>query len=520
MIKLNITVKDLEEDKLLQTMNIILEEHFKQIESDTENTISLKKKKQFYDGTDIYGQKLLINRWKYIVDISSKVFIGQMFDIVSSGSKEDKKSLRFLNDRFREKNIDVETAGLGFSASNYGTSFLMLYNEKNDEFPSFKELDVLSTNVVYQCDINETPVLAFYVNEIKELDNGQTKKYLQVWVYLKDKMTIIKTPYSAGAFSCQYDITSFPYLTQQEKTSFIEHDFKDIPIIEFRNNKDGKGDAECVAEAICKYNSLKCKELKNIDDQISAILMFKNVRFGNDQERKEAFNIIKNEGIVAIEGTDVDVKFLSNPLDYEKTGMVAKKLSEEIEYISHCPILSSETFTQNASDPILKLKTKPMLDLARSKEVLFTKSFMKLLSIIKYFGYNYSKTPNRYEFDLSKIELEYSHSLPSNDQDMITMIANLNSAKVLAPSIALQQLSFIKNVDKYMDEMKEHNKYLVEISNEKSENMNKGKENPSNNGVNEHNLELTNSNPQTKEQMDNKKAFNLGNANNLNSKDK
>ena len=260
MIKLNITEQDLSKDNILKTMNIVLQEHFKQVNFGVEDCLSLTKKRDFYNGTDLYGLKLLVNRWKYIVDISSKVFIGQMFDITSSGSKDDKKSLRFLNDRFRERNLDVETSALGFSASNYGTSFLMVFNEKDDEFPRFKELDTLSTNVVYKCDVGETPLLGFFVNKITQLENGTTKDYLEIWVYLKSKMTILKTPYSINSFSCQFDTTGISSLNK-EAENFIEHDFNDIPIIEFRNNKNGKGDAECVAEAICKYNNLKVKEL-------------------------------------------------------------------------------------------------------------------------------------------------------------------------------------------------------------------------------------------------------------------
>lgn len=523
MIKINITERDLEGNNLLKTMNNVLKEHFSLVNSGDMKNLSLKQKKDFYDGTTPDGEFLLVNKWKYIVDVSSKVFIGQQFDLTTSGNKSDKASMRFLTDRFRERHLDVETSALGKSASNYGTAFLMVYNEQGDNFPRFKKLDPLSTNVVYKCDIAETPLLGFWINEVREIKGDTTQIFYQVWVYLKDKMTILRTPYSVGAFKCDFDKMSLSSLFagNRENDLFFTHDFNDVPIVEFQNNSELKGDAECVAGAIVEYNKLRVNELKNVDDQINSLLVFKNVRLGNETERKEVFEIAKRESVLSIEGENVDAKFLNNPLDYQKTELVASALSKEIEYISHCPILSSNDFTQNASDPILKLKTKPMLDLAKGKEVLFTSSFMRVLQMVKDYGNNFSDANRgKYDFDMAKVILEYSHSLPSNDQDMITMITNLNNAKCLNPSVALQQLSFIDNVDSYISGAKEHNDYLISLDKKKSEIKNIEGENPSNNGANEHNLALINEKPLTSKELDNKRNFNLGNAQKLTENDK
>ena len=232
--------------------------------------------------------------------------------------------------------------------------------------------------------------------------------------------------------------------------------------------------------------------------------------------------LIKRDKMIGIEGEGVDVKFVNNPLDFSKTQLVAESLEEQIEHISRCSVLAGEKFSQNASDPILKLKTKPMLDLAKSKEKIFTLSVRRVLEMIKDFGLRFGEKDRRkYEFNMSKIQLAYAHSLPSNDQDIITMIANLSNAGILNPEIALQQISWIENVDSYIEGMEEYTKQKLAIDKERAlvKNNNKG-ENPANNGANKHNLALQNSIPQSVDQKDNLNAFNMGLANKLSEDDK
>ena len=528
MIKLDVNLNELlnDESKLKKTVDLVLGIHFKQVNSRIgESELSLKEKENFYNGVDINGQKLLVNKWKYIVDTSSDFFLGSSFDITSIGSKTDKNNILFLKEQLGARNFESELSSIAKSCSNYGNGFLMLYNEIGDTFPKFKKLNSLDTNVVYSCEVEEKPLFAFTIRTISKAEGGIQKDYYRIYVYFENFMTIFITPtnFSGKGFNCLYDF-NFMNTIKETSNGFIPHDFKDIPIVEFRNNEEIKGDAECVYEAIMEYNKLKRDELLNIDDQINSLLVFKNVRLGDDDERTRVAEIIKRDKMLAIEGEGVDVKFVNNPLDFEKTQLVSKSLEEQIEHISRCSVLASEKFTQNASDPILKLKTKPMLDLAKSKEKIFTLSVRRVLEMIKDFGLTFGgKDRRKYEFNMSKLQLAYAHSLPSNDQDIITMIANLSNAKILNPDVALQQISWIENVDSYIEGMEEHNKYLAELKGLDKEKVvvdNDIRENPANNGANKHNLALQNSIPQSVDQKDNLNAFNMGLANKLSEDDK
>ena len=115
---------------------------------------------------------------------------------------------------------------------------------------------------------------------------------------------------------------------------------------------------------------------------------------------------------------------------------------------------------------------------------------------------------NKVKFDLDNIDLVYTHSLPSNDGDMVRNIVNLANVGQLAPRISLQGLSFIPNVDAYLKEVKEYNDY---IDKRKAQANNKNE----NNGLNATNLERQNATPKDKGQEDNLKNYVEGEAKEL-----
>ena len=138
----------------------------------------------------------------------------------------------------------------------------------------------------------------------------------------------------------------------------------------------------------------------------------------------------------------------------------------------------------------------------KDKEKWFNKGYMLVLDLtLDFVEKNDPKLYDQIKFDLENIDLVYTHTLPSNDIDMVNAIVSLSSQKLLAPEIALQSLNFIPNVQDYMEGVMKWNE-IVDKSKESQDNKNSG--------MNQHNLDLQNSIPQTKDQQDNLKNAILG----------
>jgi hypothetical protein len=100
----------------------------------------------------------------------------------------------------------------------------------------------------------------------------------------------------------------------------------------------------------------------------------------------------------------------------------------------------------------LKLKLKGFLDLAKEKERHFTSALSEIIAMTLDFVERIGgRTSATLLFDMNDIEIEYSHALPSNDYEKINQMVALNQMRLLNPRIALQQLSWIANVDEYLN---------------------------------------------------------------------
>ena len=447
------------------------------------------------------------NLLKPLCDTATTTFLGRVPDIVTKGTKNERDRISTFNLVLKHNDFEEEISDAALQSSITGSGFLGIYADTGDEFPKFRSLDPLYTNVVYDCSIAMKKLFAFHIYWDASSDGGITGKYVCL-IYTKEKIFAYYTSQisipTKMAFSV-YPLELF-LIDGAEKSFEMEHGFSDIPIVELRNNKNCLSDCRAVLGLIGLYSELQNNRFQNVDDIINYLLVIKNVRLGDDDETNKAIKLIKDNRVLPIEGDNSDAKFLSNPLNQTDIQKLADNYKNLIHYITHIPDFTSVEFTQNASDPILKAKTKPLLDLCVEKEKWFNKGYMTILDIVLNFVKENSKELySKIKFDLDNIDLVYTHTLPSNDTDMVRNIVNLANSGVLAPRIALQGLSFIPNVDEYIKEM---NKWNDEVDIRKNVSKN-------NNGVNDTNLERQNKDPITQSQEKNLANDTLGKSEDL-----
>ena len=449
------------------------------------------------------------NLVKPLCDTATTTFLGRVPDIVSNGSEKEKRNIAKFSLLQKHNELEEEIYDTALQSSITGSGFLCLYNEQGDSFPRYRSLDPLYTNVVYDCSVAMKRLFAFTIYyEALGGGRGTSGKYVVI-IYTKDKMYA----YETGNISIPtkesfaiYPLNLF-LINGMEESYWTYHGFKDIPIIEFFNNKDCISDCKQVLPQIALYSALQNNRFQNVDDIMNYLLFIKNARLGDEKEAEKAIDLIKNHRVLPLEGENVDAKFLSNPLNQTDIQKLTDDYKNVIHYITGIPDLTSESFTQNASDVIIKAKTKPLLDLCLTKEKWFNKGYMLMLDLTLDFVSKYDKKLyDSIKFDIDNVDLVYTHTLPSNETDAVNRIVNLANVGCLDPRVALQWLPSIPNVDEYIKGMLEHNKY-VDLRKENTNNKN--------NGVNETNLERQNKEPQTKDQMDNIVNANKGTSQDL-----
>ena len=481
----------------------------------------LKKCFDYYDGvapvTEFkenydYSPKV-INLTKPIVDIATQTFIGELPDIVTSGKKDEKKKISVFSQKLYKADFPNRMYETCHYGSKCGSGYLSVFTKVGDSFPRFRELNPRFAECVYDCSLEAEHTLSYYTFIEGEANGGMSTAKYYVYVYTKKHIFAFQ---GSGAINMQttkpnaiknsFFTDYMAWTINGKEASVVEHGFNDIPIIEFPNNAEYKGDAECVFDLIALYNEVTNNRCKNLYDIVNYILFLKNVRLGDEEETKKVIALLKQHHILPSEGEDVDAKFLTNPINQEQMQTLANNIKDLIHLISRVPDLSGTDFSQNASDPILKIKTKPLLDLCSDKEKKCTEPYLRVIRMVLEWCSRHSYDFDEFNFDIDKTRLVYAHNLPSNDSDMITMITNLANSGMANPEVLLQQLSFIPSVSDYIKGM---DKWNEQVDKRKSLQQNNEK------GLNANNLEKQNEKPLTKDNMDNKRNFDRGNADTL-----
>lgn len=508
MIRLNVDEERLENGDLIDVVKQIFWYQIFWKDALGKNIYLMKKQKDMYESKDRPFIKKIsrsgkneayFNMVKPLCDTATSAFLGRVPDIVTNkGERESERISKFALMQ-KHNDFEEEIGDGALQSSICGSGFVCVYADEGDTFPHYRSLDPLYTNVVYDCSIAMKRLFAYHIYFDANCGMGINGSYVCV-IYTKDKMFAFYTPQISIPTKMAFNV--FPLelflINGAEKSFWAYHGFNDIPIFEFMNNKLCLGDCQPALGVIELYGKLQNNRFQNVDDIINYLLVVKNTRLGDEKETQAALDLIQNNRMLPLEGQDSDAKFLSNPLNQTDIKTLAVEYKNLIHTITRIPDMSSKEFTENASDPVLKARTQPLFELCMEKEKWFNRSYIPLLKItLDFVKRNDLSLYEKIKFDVDSIDLVYSHTLPSNDTDMVNNIVNLGNQGLLNPRVSLQGLSFIPNVDDYLKGVKEHNEY---VDKRKLSTQNK-----INSGVNQTNLERQNQEPQTNAQFDNRK---------------
>ena len=517
MIRLNVSEEQLENGNLMQVVQQIFWYQIFWKDSIGKDIRLINEQLDMYESKNATNIRTSIksgkgeayfNMVKPLCDTAANTFLGRVPDIVSNKGENEAKRISKFTLIQKHNDFEEEISDVALKSSICGSGFLGLYADVGDVFPHYRSLDPRYTNVVYDCSIAMKRQFAYHIYYDASSDLGVKGAYVCI-IYTKKKMYAFYTPQISIPTKMAFAI--YPYnlflINGAELTYEVEHGFNDIPIFEFMNNKLCMGDCKPALGVIELYGKLQNNRFQNVDDIINYLLVIKNARLGSEEETNAALNLIQNNRMLPLEGENSDAKFLSNPLNQTDVKTLATEYKNLIHTITRIPDLSSKEFTENASDPVLKTRTQPLLELCMEKEKWFNRSYIPMLEATLDFVYRNDKTLyEKVKFDIDSVDLVYTHTLPSNDRDMVNNIVSLTNCGLIAPRIALQGLSFIPNVDDYLREVKEFNEY-VDIRKQKNENKNIK--------ANETNLERQNREPLTRDKQDNLVNSMIGESQNI-----
>lgn len=354
---------------------------------------------------------------KYITDMLVGYFVGQP---ISYTSKEEDELLEDLQAIFDYSDEQEENLELAKICSIKGKAYELLYRDEDARI-RFNEFGPDQMFVIY--DMTISPSIKF---AIRYYDVGEgNDKITYAEVYDKEVCTLYKGKDSD--------------LSLEQITP---HTFKDVPVVEYVNNKEEQGDFEQVITLIDAYNKAQSNTLNDMDQFTDAYLILVNMA-GTDSERIDE---LKRDRVMLLDD-DGDAKWLIKEINDAWVENYKDRVRRDIHKFSYTPDMQDESFGNNLSGVSIRYKILAMEQIRSNKERKFKKGLQRRIELIC------NSLSLEKDIDLfTSINIKFANTLPQNIYELSQTIKNLSP--YLSSETLLNQLPFVENAKEELEKKK------------------------------------------------------------------
>lgn len=354
---------------------------------------------------------------KYITDMLVGYFVGQPISYTSKGEDGLLEDLQAIFDYSDEQEENLELAKI---CSIKGKAYELLYRDEDARI-RFSEFGPDQMFVIY--DMTISPSIKF---AIRYYDVGEgNDKITYAEVYDKEVCTLYKGKDSD--------------LSLEQITP---HTFKDVPVVEYVNNKEEQGDFEQVITLIDAYNKAQSNTLNDMDQFTDAYLILVNMA-GTDSERIDE---LKRDRVMLLDD-DGDAKWLIKEINDAWVENYKDRVRRDIHKFSYTPDMQDESFGNNLSGVSIRYKILAMEQIRSNKERKFKKGLQRRIELIC------NSLSLEKNIDLfTNINIKFANTLPQNIYELSQTIKNLSP--YLSSETLLNQLPFVENAKEELEKKK------------------------------------------------------------------
>ena len=354
---------------------------------------------------------------KYITDMLVGYFVGQPISYTSKEEDELLENLQAIFDYSDEQEENLELAKI---CSIKGKAYELLYRDEDARI-RFNEFGPDQMFVIY--DMTISPSIKF---AIRYYDVGEgNDKITYAEVYDKEVCTLYKGKDSD--------------LSLDQVTP---HTFKDVPVVEYVNNKEEQGDFEQVITLIDAYNKAQSNTLNDMDQFTDAYLILVNMA-GTDSERIDE---LKRDRVMLLDD-DGDAKWLIKEINDAWVENYKDRVRRDIHKFSYTPDMQDESFGNNLSGVSIRYKILAMEQIRSNKERKFKKGLQRRIELIC------NSLSLEKDIDLfTSINIKFANTLPQNIYELSQTIKNLSP--YLSSETLLNQLPFVENAKEELEKKK------------------------------------------------------------------
>lgn len=355
----------------------------------------------------------------YISGFATSYVIGNP---VSVGILEgaDEKQLETIKEIEWDNDINALNGDLALDASIFGRAFEYHFRDKDgvDRVVSINPLEMF---VVRDLTVEQNIICAVHLPVFADKVN--------MTVYTKDQVITFK-PYSTSAVRLIVD-------------TITKHEYKDVPVVEWWNNRYRMGDFESEIPLIDAYDAGQSDTANYMSDLNDAMLVIKGDldAIGASAESvakmKDANTLLLQTGISANgQQTSADAGYIYKQYDVNGTEAYKNRLANDIHRFSRIPNLEDDHFNATSSGIALLYKMIGLEQVRKDKETFFTKALRRRYELIS----NIHKTINKPLIEADKLTFTFHPNVPQDVWNEIK--AYIEAGGVVSQETLMNNASF------------------------------------------------------------------------------
>ena len=338
---------------------------------------------------------------RYICTMTAGYLIGSPIRYAA----EQQAGLSALTDAFSRCAMDAVDAELARDAAVCGKGVELIFLDGAGR-PRSAAVKPTQAFVAYTDDVETAPLLGVRGTQVLRAD-GLTDGW-RFDVYTRDTSLSyrMKEPCEEGFAS---------------PVTAARHFFGGVPMVEFWNGDDEKGDFENAISLIDAYDFLQSDRLNDKQQFVDALLVLYGCTLETDADGRTPGRQLREDKAIALPDGDARAEFLCKQLNETDTEVLKAAINADIHKMCMVPDMTDANFAGNSSGVAMRYKLLGLEQLTRIKERWFREG---LRERVRLYG-RYLAMLGAPEIDAEKVAFQFTRALPVNELEVAQTASEL-----------------------------------------------------------------------------------------------
>ena len=331
---------------------------------------------------------------RYITSVATGYLAGQP---VAYAADDDQPALDAIMDAYSKcsiSSVDLENAR---HMSIYGRAVEYVHSKTTDArnaIPCVVSLPSEQAFVVYDDDYHVAPLFGVYFIQDTKADG--TPDGFRLWISGANSVRECTMP----------DLGGTSIITVSETPHF----FNGVPMIEYWNDEDERGDFEWVLGLIDAYDKLESDRVNDKEQFVDKLLLLSGCTLETDDRGRAPWQQLREDKALCLPDQNARAEYLQGSMAETDVEVLRSALVADIHKMSMIPDLSDRDFANNVSGVAMRYKLWGLEQLTNVKQQWFLEGLRSRLRLFANFIY----LKNSLRLDVDNVKITMTRALPAN----------------------------------------------------------------------------------------------------------